>query len=745
MVNKLEAILEIKPVVDTAALNAQMKAAKTAMQNVQASNLKQPQKSSRWRRAMAMASEAGVGQLKVAEIRKGLKAQVGKWNAAGQSGFGAGMNMIEQTSINAPKNLASIKSSLADITAARDKAAAKAAKQAETVAKYETRMAETAAKGVERAEQRKVAAAKAASTKIKNSFSAAFSLHIITQFVSPFLNRLQAMMTQTISTFAEFDKLYADYLAKSSEFPTTLSQSDIFKLQAGQTYAIGEVAEAMERFSASGIDVTKNTQAITDVLQVATIANIDFKESANSVIKTLEAFHLSVDNSTMIVDAMTAAANASTAELSDMVSWFEFAAGSAYQAGLEVQDLSAYLGILSSSGLANVGTAFRQFLVQFQKADVREKFAAKFGFATEDFRDMNKVINTMRNYVQGSGDAKAAAEELTQMLGGKVNAMESLGRLLTAQPELWDRLRTAVTETGVTSDLYAEVTDNAAHAIERIQNTIESFYAQIGSAFGPVLKVAADLLGTFAKALAALPSPIHSVIGVVVVFVGLLSGVTMALVTVVSLMAVMQGATQLFMQEGFKLNVSTKALMGTFIEFGMVLTGHAEGMRLAAMSEVGLTEAQIRLRASTIATRDSLKSMNAASVGLSKGLAIGMTAMVGFGLASRAAAEDSYEMAEAINAITAAIVAFQVMSGLGWGKVAIGAGLLAGGGLAVAGHESINRARLEGATNAAIAAQATGVAGLASETNIYVNELSVSGDSDVNSLVELVGGDEYGS
>jgi hypothetical protein len=199
------------------------------------------------------------------------------------------------------------------------------------------------------------------------------------------------------------------------------------------------------------------------------------------------------------------------------------------------------------------------------------------------------------------------------------------------------------------------------------------------------------------------------------------------------------------MQEGFKLNFSTKALTETFVEFGMVLTGHAEGMRLAAMSEAGLTQEQIALRSSTIATKNSMLSMNSATAALSKGMAIGVTAMIGFGLASRAAAEDAYGMAEAINAITAAVVALQVMSGLGWGKAAIGAGLLAGGGLGLAGHEYINRARLEGTTNAAIAAQATGAAGLASETNIYVNELSVSGDSDVNSLVELVGGDEYGS
>lgn len=573
---------------------------------------------------------------------------------------------------------------------------------------------------IKAAENKKVAEVKASSEKIKNAFSAAFSLHIITQFVSPFFNRLQNLMRQTIDEFAEFDKLYADYLAKSTDFLTTASRQDIFGMQAGMTYGIGDVASTMERFSASGIDVTKSTQSVADVLQVATVAQVDYKDASNAIIKTMEAFHLSTSKTTMIVDSMTAAANASTAELEDMIEWFEYAAGSAYVAGLEVHDLSAYLGILSSAGLKNVGTSFRQFLVQFQKADVREKFGAKFGFATEDFRDMNKVINTMRDYVQNSGDATAAAEELTQILGGKVNAMQALQQLLVAQPELWNRLHVAVQENGTTAELYANATNNAAHSIERIQTAVQSLYVQIGEVFAPVLRLAADLLGGFVKIVSAIPGPIRALGGILVVAVGIASSLALAFVTLESLMFVLTGVTEMLNKGQMGLGFSYKYVTSTVWEFIRALTAKGEVVAMDATLSSMASAANYKLGASTEMAGNSFQ-LAAGKMGMMRVQMIStFAAMAGFALTSKAVESKSYTMARALTVLTAAIIAFQLAA---TGHLVLATAALVG--LTAYGWNQIDRAQLE--STIATRGTLSNKTGTSASTTVVNNNVSING------------------
>lgn len=593
------------------------------------------------------------------------------------------------------------------------------------------------------------------SKAIKNSFSAAFSLHIISQFVSPFISRVNNLLKSTITVFAEFDKLYADYIAKSEDFGRALSRQEMFQIAAGQTFSLNAVAEAGERFAASGIDVVKNQKAITDILKVATIANVDYKLAANSVIKTVEAFQLTVHDSTMIVDSMTAAANASTAELKDMVAWFEFTAGAAYTAGLEVNDLSEYLGILSSSGLKNVGTSFRQFLVQFQKVDIREKFAAKFGFAIEDFRDMNKVIDTMRGYVQNSGDATAAAEELTQMLGGKVNAMQALNRLMLAQPELWGRLTDAVGQSGVTSDLYTKATDNAGHSIERIQNSIALLQAQIGDGLAPILKQVANLFAFVTEKLTSMPKPMRAVLGVLLLVTGAVAALGMALITLVSFVAVLQGATALFMSEQNLLNLSTEGLKKVFLEFGLVMTGHANTLRVVQGETNNLTAAQLRSKVAMQEQGFAAKVLTRSTAVMSKGMGLAAIGLVGFAAQGALVEKQLFGIAHGVNVLTGALIALQTrglllaagLAGpLGWALgIAAGIGTIGLGATQISGAQTQYAQEQRRAISSRTGTLATsGTAAAGGPVNININGFEITGmttDTKMGEFIEYFEGD----
>lgn len=380
---------------------------------------------------------------------------------------------------------------------------------------------------------------------IRGAFEMAFSMHILQMYAMPIVRRFNGMLRETLMTFGEFDRKFADYVAKSREYGKWMTKPDFYDAAVGQSYAVTDLAVAAERFAASGIDVTKNQQALTDVMQVARIANINYNTAANGVIRTLQAFHLTIDKSTAITDTMTAAANASTAELQDMVKWFEYAAQGAYTAGLEMQDLSAYLGILSTSGLPNTGTAARQMFLQFQKIAVQKRFAERFGFTDEDFYDLDKVIGQLRDYVQASENQKKASIEVTRLIGGKVTAQQALTGLLIAEPELWNSVTSAVKRSGETQKLYAEVTQNVGHAMDRIRNSIELLKVQFGEMFKYIIIPIDKTLKLVTQLITAIPTGLKVLLGIFLSLGVVVLNVGMVFMTLAGAASVAVGVTKL--------------------------------------------------------------------------------------------------------------------------------------------------------------------------------------------------------
>jgi hypothetical protein len=192
----------------------------------------------------------------------------------------------------------------------------------------------------------------------------------------------------------------------------------------------------------------------------------------------------------------------------------------------------------------------------------------------------------------------------------------------------------------------------------------------------------------------------------------------------------MQGATQLFASEEFNLKISTQALINTFIEFKMVLTGHSAVLREAGLSAEGAAVRQQALSNAQASVARTAKLLSA-------GMGIAMTAMMGFSYVSKLAQEDAYDLATAVNVLTGALIALQAASmftGLGLaantarlGGVALGAGSVA------YGQSSINRARME--NNAEAAAGRMTTVGSSGLTNIYVGDVLIESDDELGTLM----------
>jgi TP901 family phage tail tape measure protein len=507
----------------------------------------------------------------------------------------------------------------------------------------------------------------------KDAFATGFSFHIMQMYLAPMIYAMNRIMTATVRSYADFDKLFADYSAKSEEYARQLSKSDFYQIAAGQTYSLNDAAQTAERFAASGLDVTKNQEALTKALQIGTIAGLSYNDAANGIIRTMQAMHMQVEDTAQITDAMINAANASTAELKDLVGWFEYAASAAYNAGLNVQQLSAMLGILSSTGLPNTGTAIRQMFLQFSKQDIRERFMKQFDWITEEsFYDLQSLVEGLRNYVQTSNEQAVAVREVTSLLGGKVTAQTALNNLLTAEPELWNQVTYAVTRTGTTQDLYNKVTNNTADALTRISNSLMLMKAEVGEMIKPMVMVIDKGLNVIVSVTAKLPGAVKGVIGVVIILGAALGTLTMVVLTAVGGLAIMQGITKMLSNDIINLTLSTEnyknTVRGLWSEI-MITTGY-----------------QKRLTGEVVATTVAMQGQNA-SVAASNAawssrqvLMFGLTgAMVGHMVSSTALQKQMYSEAHTVTMLTSAWIGLAVAKAGAFNPLALVAGAGAAG------------------------------------------------------------------
>lgn len=488
--------------------------------------------------------------------------------------------------------------------------------------------------------------------KSRSLIQTGFGLHIVQIYLAPILYALEKLTSKMISTYAEFDKLYTDYMVKSEEYGEWLNKSDFYSSSVGQTYGILDAASAAERFAASGVDVAKSQQALTSVMQVATIAQMDYDEAANGVIRTMQAMHMNVEDVTIITDALINSANASTAELDDLVQWFEYAASSAFQAGLDVKQLSAYLGILASTGTPNTGAAMRQLFLQLSKEDIQSKMKDQFSWINdESFANVDQLILDMRDYVRSQDDQKAATLEITRLLGGKANAQQALNNLLMSEPELWNQVTNAVNATGSTQDLYNKITDNTADSIQRIKVNFDIWMAQLGEVVGPGIKFVADAFTALTTAFIALPSWIKKIIGAAIILATVFAAVTFTIIGAVGAIAIITGTLiQLQLHQGLII-LATKGWRTALKELAMELYG----IVFAGTSyNTTLTATTVNSTAATAAT----KSLTLSKINL-RSVMMGITgAMIGYTMSASAMQKQMFSEAYVIGHLTALWLAY---------------------------------------------------------------------------------------
>lgn len=150
-----------------------------------------------------------------------------------------------------------------------------------------------------------------------------------------------------------------DVLRKSIE--------EVAKVAAGTPTDVAKLATALSR---SGFAAKETAQALEGIVMAAEASDVAFEEMGSIGADAMRAFGIDTSKTSQVMDILVKTANSSNQTVLDLGESLKYAAPIARSLGVNINDLSATMGILANNGIrgSEAGTALRTGLGRLQLA-----------------------------------------------------------------------------------------------------------------------------------------------------------------------------------------------------------------------------------------------------------------------------------------------------------------------------------------------------------------------------------------
>lgn len=221
-----------------------------------------------------------------------------------------------------------------------------------------------------------------------------------------------ALGKRAIDTAVEFQKSMNTMAAVAGVPGPELEKLRKLAIKLGQdtVFSANEAAEAELELAKSGLKTADILGgALKNTLDLATAGDMDLAEAAGIAATAMSVFNLNGKQSQIAVDALSGAANASKADVSDLAMALSQGALAASRAGLNVQETTAALAAFSKAGLegSDAGTSLKTFLLNLVPTSIKAK-------------DMMKELGV--SFVDANGNIKSLAD-IAQVLQDRVGGL----------------------------------------------------------------------------------------------------------------------------------------------------------------------------------------------------------------------------------------------------------------------------------------------------------------------------------
>lgn len=282
-----------------------------------------------------------------------------------------------------------------------------------------------------------------------------------------------------------------------------------------------QINEGMQELIKGGLDANQTMGAMPAILRASKATGEDFNGVMNATTSIMSQFGLTssntntmLKNTNRVTDSLSFVANKTKAGFMDMGNAMVYVGPVAKSVGMDIEETSAAVGLLSNAGIAGekAGTALRGALTRLLKPS-KENAAAmeRLGFSSEEFRSgaigLPDVLDRIKKSTEGMTEADKAA------LIAKAFGTEAQSAMNALVNEGGDSLRNLTKETkkakGYTKELSDEMSKGSKSGVAKFKAALEVLEITVGQKLLPILTPLIKKITNAVNAFADLPEPVQ--------------------------------------------------------------------------------------------------------------------------------------------------------------------------------------------------------------------------------------------
>ncbi|MEG2532912.1 MAG: phage tail tape measure protein, partial [Gordonibacter sp.] len=348
-----------------------------------------------------------------------------------------------------------------------------------------------------------------------------------------------AMGKSAMDTAATFDSAMSQVQGALGDANADMDGLRELALQLGSdtVFSANEAGSAMVELAKGGLtEADIKSGALASSMDLAAAGGLNLANAANSTVQMMGAFKLEAKDTASIANALAGAANASSADVSDLTAAMSQCSAQAHLVGWNIQETAAALGLFADAGVvgSDAGTSLKTMI---------QSLAAPVDKAADLMSDLGLNVRDSSGNMLGVSDM---AQELQTKLGG-LSAAQRDAALQTIFGSDASRAAAIMMQSGAAGlEKYITATNDAtaaekmaeaqkgdlAWALENMQGSLETATIALGSALAPVIQDIAELIGNLAESFSDLDPEVQKNIALGLAIVAAFGPVAVAFGTV---------------------------------------------------------------------------------------------------------------------------------------------------------------------------------------------------------------------
>lgn len=292
------------------------------------------------------------------------------------------------------------------------------------------------------------------------------------------------------------------------------------QLGADTVFSATEAGNAMVELAKGGMtEADIKGGALAASMDLAAAGQLNLADAAATTVQMMGSFGLGAGDAARIADALAGAANASSADVSDLTQAMSQCSAQASLAGWSLEETAAALALFADNGIkgSDAGTSLKTMLQRLAApTDEAATAMQTYGIEARDSEGHMKGVADIAAELQGKLGTLSEAERdmALQTIFGS-DASRAAAIMMKTGADGLAKYTDATNDATAAETMAAAQKGELSWALENMQGSLESAGIAFGTALAPAVEVVAGVVGDAAEAFSELPPGVQTSIAVV--------------------------------------------------------------------------------------------------------------------------------------------------------------------------------------------------------------------------------------